>query len=643
MPMLATAQLSMHYTGPLLLDGVSVAVERGARIGLIGRNGSGKSTLLRLLDGRLEPTGGSVQREPGLKVAYQAQELEYTPGATLFQELRKVFADAERRERRLRELEKQIAGGPGAERALKEYERLQEQQLATGYVDVDRRIGTLLSSLGVAESAWHQPIESFSGGERNVLGLARVLLAEPDVMLLDEPSNHLDMEGVEWFIEFLRRADAAVVVVSHNRWLLDAAVDCIWELERAKVTPWTGNYTAYRKLKAEALALQERQYRNQQRTIERIEFQARRLMDMANAYDDPGQAKRAKAMRKRIERMDKVEKPDASTRRFAASFKGERHGRIALRVNGFSFAHGDRVLFEDASMEIDYGERVCLVGPNGSGKTTLLRHVLEQGGWENERLRLGKSVKVGEYRQLHDVLGPTRTLVDWTMDATGLLRSGAEGLLYRFLFTRDDLERGIATLSGGEKSRLQLARLAHREINFLVMDEPTNHLDLEACEQLEEMLEEYDGTLLLVSHDRYFLDRLVTRVVEVKDRGLVNHPCGFEEWWEKKRAERERARGTALEDRREAADKSDARQAYAERKERQREMSRLKTRLTALEERIHALEQRQEELKARMEDLYQKGDRPWEAESASRDFDSVRTELEASYREWEELAAALEE
>ena len=643
MPLLATTQLSMHYTGPLLLDGVSVTVERGDRIGLIGRNGSGKSTLLKLLSGRLEPTGGGVQREAGLKVAYQAQELEYAPGATLFQELKKVFAGAEAREKRLRELEKEIAGGPGAERALKEYERLQEEQIAAGYVDVDRRIETLLQSLGVGEAAWHQPIESFSGGERNVLGLARVLLAEPDVMLLDEPSNHLDMEGVEWFIEFLKRADAAVLMVSHNRWLLDAGVRCVWELERSTITPWTGNYSAYKKQKAEALALQERQYRNQQRTIERIEFQARRLMDMANAYDDPGQAKRAKAMMKRIERMDKVERPDTSTRRFAASFKGERHGRIALQVNGFSFAHGERVLFDDARLEIDYGERVCLVGPNGSGKTTLLRHVLEHGSWEDETLRLGKSVKVGEYRQLHDVLEPTKSLVEWTMEATGLLRSGAEGLLYRFLFTRDDLERGIATLSGGEKSRLQLARLAHKEINFLVMDEPTNHLDLEACEQLEEMLEEYDGTLLLVSHDRYFLDRLVTRVVEVKDKGLVDHRCGFEEWWEKKRAERERARKTALVDRREAADKTDARKAYAERKERQREMSRLKGRLEALEKRIHGLEERQEELKARLEELYQKGDRPWEAETVSKDFDSVRTELEASYREWEELAAALDE
>ncbi len=625
----------MHYTGPDLLEGVTVKVERRDRIGLIGPNGSGKSTLLKILGGLLAPTAGEVIVGPGARLAYQAQELDYTPGASVREDLRAVFADVHRREARLREIEHQLATAPQDRALLREYERLGREQEAARAHDADRRVERMLDSLGLPEQAWDQPVGTFSGGERNVIGLARVLLAEPDVMLLDEPSNHLDMDGIEWFIDELARNPAAVVMVSHNRHLLDRAAKTIWEIERKQVTEWTGNYTAYRKLKEDARALQERRYKVQQREIERLEFQARRLTDMANAYDDPGQAKRAKAMRRRIERMEKVEAPDTNDRRFHARLKaGERHGRIALVVKDFDFAHGDRVLFDGADLQIEYGERVCLVGPNGSGKTTLLRKVLEEGSWENPGLRLGKAVKVGEYRQLHDALDPKMTLTEWTMAETGLTLSPAQGLLHRLLFTRDDLDRPIATLSGGEKSRLQLARLVQAKVNFLILDEPTNHLDLDACEQLEEMLMEFDGTLLVVSHDRYFLDRLVGRVVEVKDRKLADYRCTFKEWWERRGARR---RTEALEGReRERADKESAQQAYEERREQQREIDRLKARVAKLEEKIAALERRQEDLKARLEQLYTSGDRPWEAAEAAKAFESVRSELAALYTEWEQ-------
>jgi ATP-binding cassette subfamily F protein 3 len=624
----------MHYTGPDLLEGVTVKVERGDRIGLIGPNGSGKSTLLKILGGLLAPTAGEVILGPGARLAYQAQELDYTPGASVREDLRVVFADVHRREARLREVEHLLASAPDDKALLREYERLGREQEAAHAHDADRRVERMLDSLGLPEQAWDQPVGTFSGGERNIIGLARVLLAEPDVMLLDEPSNHLDMDGIEWFVEELARNPAAVVMVSHNRHLLDRAAKTIWEVERQRITEWTGNYTAYRKLKEDATALQERKYKVQQKEIERLEFQARRLTDMANAYDDPGQAKRAKAMRRRIERMEKVEAPDTTDRRFRARLKaGERHGRIALVVKDFRFAHGDRVLFDGADLEIEYGERVCLVGPNGSGKTTLLRKVLEEGSWENPSLRLGKAVNVGEYRQLHDALDAKATLTEWTMAETGLTLSPAQGLLHRFLFTRDDLDRPIETLSGGEKSRLQLARLVQAQVNFLILDEPTNHLDLDACEQLEEMLMEFDGTLLIVSHDRYFLDRLVERVVEVSGKKLVDHRHSFKEWWERRGARR---RIEALEGReRGRADKESAQQAYEERKEQQREIDRLKARVAKLEEKISTLEQRQQELKARLEDLYTKGDRPWEAAEAAKAFETVRSELSALYAEWE--------
>jgi ATP-binding cassette subfamily F protein 3 len=637
----------MHFGGPILLDDVTLAVERGEKIGVVGRNGAGKSTLLKLLAGEHDSVAGQVLRQRGVRVAYQAQELVCEPGATIWGEMRRVYHHDFDRAARLAEIEQGLAeplDDDAKARLLAEYERLQREHHASGGYDAERRIATVLSSLGLPESAWTQPIEGFSGGERNAIGLARVLLSEPDVMLLDEPSNHLDMEGVEWFLDFVRRCPSAVVMVSHNRHLLDATVGRIWEVRSGSVVPWTGNFSDFQRQKAEALALQERQYETQQRLIDRIEFQARRLLDMARAYDEPGQARRAKSMLKRLEMMEKIEKPDTADRRFKASLAGgKRHGRIALNVKDFDFSFGERALFEKASLEIEYGERVCLVGPNGSGKTTLLRNVLEHASWEHPVLRLGASVKVGEYRQLHDVLDHSMTLLRWLAGATGLDDREAAKLLHRFLFTRDDLEREIGTLSGGEKSRLQLARLAQAKVNFLLLDEPTNHLDFESCEQLEEMLREYDGTLLVVSHDRYFLDKLVTRVVEVKDKGLVSHPGSFAVWWQAK-IESGTMRKSALElrSRKAAADETAiaTRAEREEKKSHEREQRKVRKSLAALEKRIEALEARQAELAAKIEEAFGGARDRALGEQLSAELTQVQREIAGLYGEWDSLAAS---
>ncbi len=647
MPLLALSHVSVHFGISVVLDDVTLAIEKGDRIGVVGSNGAGKSTLLRALAGRLEPTAGNVVAQRGATMGLQEQELAFEPGATVLGEMRKVLARDFEREGRMRALEAALAGGPAPEeqrRQLAEYDRLQREKEAEGGGDADRRIASMLTSLGLPEAVWERELSGFSGGERNILGLARVLLARPDVMLLDEPSNHLDMDGVDWFVEFLRSTDAAVVMVSHNRHLLDVATKVIWEVGSSRVVSWTGNYSSFKQQKEEARALQERRYRNQQRTIERIEFQARRLMDMANAYDDPAQARRAKSMRKRLERMEKVQRPDSGPARFQARLGGGgRHGRIALQIRGFDCAFDDRVLFEKAELEIEYGERVCLVGPNGSGKTTLFRRILAEGAWENPVLRLGKSVRADEYRQLHDLFDPRETLQGWAMRATGLERAASAKLLHRFLFTFDDLERAIGTLSGGEKSRLQLARLSHEKVNLLMLDEPTNHLDLQACEQLEESLQEYDGTLFVISHDRYFLDKLVTRVVEVRDRGLLSHPGGFEEWWQARREgpRRKSALSThGMEE--EGADKGRARREREERKALQRESNKLKTELERLEREIHDLEDRKCELGPLLEEAWKGGGDPKEAMDLAAELKRVDEALAALYPRWDEAAGALD-
>ena len=672
MALVSLSHVSKHFGGPLLLNDITLDIEPGIKVGIIGQNGTGKSTLLNIIAGQLEPTEGSVFRQRGCTLAYQAQELRYTPGSTVFDEMRRVFAADFARELRLGQLEQALA--EGKTEVLPEYERLQHEHHARQAYDLDRRIEAVLSGLGLPHAAFNQRIDSFSGGERNIIGLARIVLMQPQVMLLDEPSNHLDMDGIEWFIEFVRKSDAAVIMVSHNRHLLDACVSEIWQLRQKRVTRWAGNYTDFVRQKEEADALQERHYHSQQRLIKRLEFQARRLKDMARAYDDPGQAKRAKALEMRIEQMDKVEKVNRNENRFKASFAGgDRHGRIALAIKDFSFAfeakptaaetpdtgvqvpvsefqspnRQARTIFEHANLDIEYGERVALVGPNGSGKTTLFREILKKASWENETLRLGKSARLGDYSQLHDVLDHNASLIDWTMAATGLIQQPASELLHRFLFKRDDLERPIATLSGGEKSRLQLARLVHAKVNFLMLDEPTNHLDIQACEQLEEMLDEFEGTLLIISHDRYFLDKLVTRVVEVKERKLESFEGSFAAWWETRHREaQERKRGALqLHSQREAAETGKTAGAVEreEKKSRQREMHKMRTQLRALEEKIAKLEARQKELSSELEAAFTgKGAGAPDALILSRDFEQLGSEIKSLYAQWEELAAAIE-
>jgi ATP-binding cassette subfamily F protein 3 len=647
MALVTASGLRMHYGGPLLLDGLNFKIEPGARIGMIGRNGCGKSTLLKLIAGRLEPTGGSLVGMNEHTVAYQAQELEFDPGATIWGEMQHVFRHAVEREQALRALEERLSDTSDEgrhQRLLKEYEALQGAQEQEGVYDIDRRIASVLTSLGLSEHTWHEPIDGFSGGERNVIGIARVLLSDPDLILFDEPSNHLDMEGVEWFIDFVRKTRAAVLMVSHNRHLLDAACKEIWELRRGHMSQWTGGYTDFQRQKEEAQARQERQFRAQQRLIQRIEFQARRLRDMAAAYDDPGQARRAKSMLKRLDQMDKVERPDTHERTFGTGLEGAgRHGRIALSVKDFSFAYDERVLFNKANLEIEYGERVCLVGSNGSGKSTLFHQILEHGGWDNPTLRLGKSVQVGEYSQLGDDLDPALRLDDWVIGLTKLPRNEAVKLLHRFLFTREDLDRPIGTLSGGEKSRLQLARLVHQDVNFLMLDEPTNHLDIQACEQLEEMLQGFDGTLFVISHDRYFLDKLIDRVVELEDGRLIDHPMRFAEWWTATRAARQNTRRGALEDRSlEVEGKEQARVEFEDRRQKQRERNRLENRYRSLEETIAKTETRLTELEGLLESAWAPGADPTRAQRLLDEQRTGQAALAELYAEWESVATTLE-
>ncbi len=673
MPLVTISQAGMHFGGPELLKGVSLDIEPGAKIGLIGQNGTGKSTLLRLITGELEPTSGQVHRQKNIRLAFQTQELKAPPGATAWSEMRALFAADVQREERLRKLEERLANG---EDVMADYERLQHEHDFAGGYEVDRRIEQVLTGLGLPQAAWQQPITTFSGGERNIIALARIVLQEPELMLLDEPSNHLDMEGIEWFIQFLRRSRAAVVMVSHNRHLLDATVSEIWELYSRKVKRWAGGYSDFARQKEEALALQERQYKAQQRWIKRIEFQARRLLDMARAYDDPGQAKRAKAMLMRVDQVEKIDAPDRSENRFHASLgDGRFKGHLALEIDGLTVSVAgvgsqesenvttadSRILLHNASLTIEYGQRVALVGPNGSGKTTLFNAILHHANWEHPdldvhegpfhitgRLRTGKAATIGDYSQIHQhALDEHASLIEWFLKVSGLDFQPATLMLHRFLFNRDDLNRQIGTLSGGEKSRLQLARLVHEQVNFLMLDEPTNHLDIQACEQLEEMLDEFEGTLLVISHDRYFLDKLVNRVVELKDRQLEPFKGTFADWWNEKHQQAQQGpKGTLqLHSQKNASDRrSDAKQQREDQKAKQREQHKLRAELRALEARIEKLETKQREMEDQLARAFS-AEGTASAEEAMKlntAFEAVKSQISEAYSKWEELAAGVQ-
>ncbi|MHC4840176.1 MAG: ribosomal protection-like ABC-F family protein [Planctomycetota bacterium] len=659
MALVTLSGVHKHFGGPVLLKDVSLAIDRGHKIGLIGQNGTGKSTLLKLILGQLEPNDGELHRQRNMKIAYQAQELVYEKGSTVLDEMRKLFESDFSRQSKLNELENKMSAGLTDDRLLAEYDRLQQEHHTAGGYDVDHRIETVLTGLGLPQSSWTQPIESFSGGERNIIGLAKILLQKPDLMLLDEPSNHLDMEGIEWFIQFIRRTEAAVLMVSHNRHLLDATATEIWELHGRKVTRWAGNYSDFQREKAEKLALQERQYKAQQRWIKRIEFQARRLKDMANAYDDPGQAKRAQAMMRRIEQLDRIEKPDKSENRFHASLAGAgRHGHIALQVGELTIKVADRVLLNKANLEVKFGERVALVGPNGSGKTTLFKAILNHADWDRPeievqegpfwiagRIRTGKSATIGDYSQIHQQsLDESRSLIDWFTEITALHFQPGSELLHRFLFSRDDLNRQIGTLSGGEKSRLQLARLVHEKVNFLMLDEPTNHLDIQACEQLEEMLEEFPGTLLIISHDRYFLDKLVKRVVDLQDRQLVVHEGDFAGWFNQKMAKVTAGprKTLQLHSQKEAGGDGEAKLNREERKAQQRRQHQLKTQLKQIETRIEKLEALKSDLESELADAFTTMGAE-EAQKVNQRFVEAALDLSTAYEKWEEVTSELED
>ena len=532
MELVTLANVTKDFGHRRVLAGVSLRVNEGQKLGLIGPNGGGKTSILRIITGEEPATGGAITRIRGLRLGYVSQHVEFDDEQTA---LECVLADHAELERALRAAEARLAAAPAerVDEAATAYAEARDVYERAGGDVLPGRAAAMLDALGLAGRA-DQRVATLSGGERNILSLTKALLGEPDLLLLDEPDNHLDFAGLGWLEGYLGAFRGAVLIVSHNRYLLDRVVQGVLHLENGRVAEYAGNYSQYRASVLRDKIAQQADYVANQKRLAQLEALVKRFEEFARRTADPAWGKRLRARRSQLarERRQAVEKPidEASSMRLDVRTEAS-HADIALQVRGYTKAFGELRLFEDAELDVAAGENVALVGPNGSGKTTLLRDIVEQGAWDHPSIRVGPSMKVGYCAQGQEVLDERRTVFEEILADGTIKRDEAFGVLARFLFTPNDYDKRVGDLSGGERNRLQLAKVLLRRPNFLILDEPTNHLDIPAREAVEEALADFKGTGLIVSHDRYLLDKIVERVVEIRDRRLVAHAGNFTEFW----------------------------------------------------------------------------------------------------------------
>ncbi len=536
-------QITYQHGGLPVLSGVDWEIQAEQKIGLVGPNGAGKSTLLRLIAGELQPDSGQLTRIRGLRVGYLAQEPRLTSEHTIWQEVLGADPRIHRLQTRLRALEAQMADPAAADdpqafdRLLDAHARAQAAfEAADGY-RYESRVAQALQTVGLDAAVWEQSVAALSGGQRKLVGLARLLVTQPDLLLLDEPDNHLDLAGKARLETFIRDYPGTVVIVSHDRYLLDEVVTQIAEVERGRVTCYLGNYTAYSTARQLKRLRQQQQYAAQQKEIARIEAAIERFQHWAHLVVDERHIRQARSRQKMLERMDKIEKPQERAE-MGLALNGWRGSKDVLRITNltkvFDDEHGETLVLLGLNLLIRRGERVGLLGANGAGKSVLFRCVLGAEPLTDGVIKIGPSVRVAYYAQHHETLDPDRTLIEEIWDARSMSEAAAVNVLLRFLFPYERARDPVATLSGGERSRLQLAKLMLSDANFLLLDEPTNNLDLDSREVLEEALDDFEGTVLVISHDRYFLNRTVDRIVELEEGALTRYAGDYTYYAEKK-------------------------------------------------------------------------------------------------------------
>ena len=632
MKILIARDIVKYHGGDLkVLSGASLSVEAGEKIGLVGRNGAGKTTLLEILAGREAQDSGTIERVGGLRgasrVGMTSQSLYAGERGRLSveEEIISSFAPLIEREKELKELETRISEGP-SETLLERYGRLQGEFERDGGYEYRARAASTLSGLGFAPEDWKRPVGSFSGGEQSRIALARLLLEEPDLVLLDEPTNHLDLKAIEWLEGFVKNAKSACLVVSHDRYFLDAVAGSILELEDGRLERYPGNYSRYaqeKRARAEQLA------RKAKANAERRE-QLERFIEKNRAK--ARKASQAKSKQKLLDRMEKIEGPAGAARNMKLDLGGERAraGRVVMEMEDVRYTHEDsqEPLLEGLELVVERGERVALLGPNGTGKSTIMRLATGELSPQRGSVRLGHNVAPAYQDQQLARLDDGKTVLQEAMDATGFDAPEARELLGAFLFSGDDVFKKVAALSGGERNRLSLAEIVVSGANLLLLDEPTNNLDIPAREALEEALLGFRGTMFFISHDRYFLRKLATRVVELENKKLQNYLGGYDYY----RAHRRLDAGPGK-------SRSTRRRI---RPGQNKEQSVVATRLVAVEGEIDATERRVKRLEKELatSELYADAKRSREVVLEHR---QLKNALDALYSDWGELLEEAEE
>ena len=517
------SEVHKSYGAQDVLRGVSLQINPGEHVGLVGRNGAGKTTIFRLINLEETPDRGEVVRARGLKLGLLAQHVHFEKGSTVHESALAAFGRLQQIEHEMHELEHRMAdAGDDLEKVLARYSDLQHEYEREGGFEYSAKAENILQGLGFDRDSWQMETEKLSGGQQNRLGLARLLLSEPDVLLLDEPTNHLDVGAVEWLEEFLQSYPAGFVIVSHDRYFLDRACRRIIEIENGQANSYTGNYSDYLVEREERREIQQRAFENQQRLIAKTEEFIRKNL----AGQKTKQAKSRRTMLQRLERIDAV-RADQGAGDFRLQ-EIERAGTHVLTITDASIGYGDHILARDISLILRRSECLGVIGPNGSGKTTFLKTILGKIPSLSGEFRWGSRVEIGYYaQQLEDLDERNEIIMELRRAAPSTATAGElRSFLAKFLFFGDDVYKQVRDLSGGEKGRVALAKLIYSGANVLVLDEPTNHLDIPSREALEEALEAYEGTIVTISHDRFFLDRVATQILALDGEGHSEHYNG---------------------------------------------------------------------------------------------------------------------
>ncbi|HGK3065499.1 TPA: ABC-F family ATP-binding cassette domain-containing protein [Streptococcus pneumoniae] len=630
MIILQANKIERSFAGEVLFDNINLQVDERDRIALVGKNGAGKSTLLKILVGEEEPTSGEINKKKDISLSYLAQDSRFESENTIYDEMLHVFNNLRRTERQLRQMELEMGekSGEDLDKLMSDYDRLSENFRQAGGFTYEADIRAILNGFKFDESMWQMKIAELSGGQNTRLALAKMLLEKPNLLVLDEPTNHLDIETIAWLENYLVNYSGALIIVSHDRYFLDKVATITLDLTKHSLDRYVGNYSRFVELKEQKLVTEAKNYEKQQKEIAALEDFVNRNLVRAST------TKRAQSRRKQLEKMERLDKPEAGKKAANMTFQSEKtSGNVVLTVENTAIGYDGEVLSQPINLDLRKMNAVAIVGPNGIGKSTFIKSIVDQIPFIKGEKRFGANVEVGYYDQTQSKLTPSNTVLDELWNDFKLTPEvEIRNRLGAFLFSGDDVKKSVGMLSGGEKARLLLAKLSMENNNFLILDEPTNHLDIDSKEVLENALIDFDGTLLFVSHDRYFINRVATHVLELSENGSTLYLGDYDYYVEKKAT-------AEMSQTEEASTSNQAKEAspvndYQVQKESQKEVRKLMRQIESLEAEIEELESQSQAISEQMLETND-ADKLMELQA---ELDKISHRQEEAMLEWEELS-----